>query len=785
MKEQIVLKYEPNARQAEFHKSGEDYVVYGGARGGGKTCALVWEAFMWGIEHPGANMFIFRETYTALEQNVIREWKESIPKELYKYNESKHVAKLINNTTVSFSFVSNEDDARRYQGSNIDWIGIDELTKHSEKEVQLLLTCLRSAKGFRPKFRGTCNPGGVGHCVPYGEVLTPSGWKDIKELNIGDEVYSISPDKKVHIEKIKQKHHYKDHVYRINQRGIHLAMTGDHKFMKDNGELTTLAETVGRTTVRRTVEFEEGKPLEDFYFESKSTKQPEKISGKDFAELLGWYISEGSIVDRDHLVVICQEKEQHRAKIKALLDRCGIKYTEAKSAFNIYWYGLWKYFKDIGLHHCRNVFIPKYMLEATREEQEIFFEAAMAGDGHRQSETSGQYYTTSKQLADDFQELAIKLGYMTYLSSRQRENREGLSYCMSFKKQATGSTELFRSGKPKPSEELEDVYCIGLENYHAFIIRQHGSAWVSGNCWVKETYIIPTEYGKKVITDETYGIKIKFIPATVYDNDVLMKNDPAYVKRLENLPENEKQAFLYGNWDIFEGRFFGEWQETTHVVQPFEIPKEWKRYVSIDWGYKDFCDVLWHATDGLHIYTYRELHVKETSVRDVAHMIKSLMGYDEKIEYWVGSPDMWQTRGTGDTIHGENIADIFSQERIYFQKADNSRIVGWQVMREAMLNAEDGKPRWLIFNTCTNIIRCLPLAQYDDKNIEDMATEPHEITDALDSARYFLISRPSASKKKVEKDFRNYTPTEIEDYLGRKQVVVRKHDSVDRRRVWR
>ena len=467
MKEQIVLKYEPNARQAEFHKSGEDYVVYGGARGGGKTCALVWEAFMWGIEHPGANMFIFRETYTALEQNVIREWKESIPKELYKYNESKHIAKLINNTTVSFSFVSNEDDARRYQGSNIDWIGIDELTKHSEKEVQLLLTCLRSAKGFRPKFRGTCNPGGLGHL------------------------------------------------------------------------------------------------------------------------------------------------------------------------------------------------------------------------------------------------------------------------------------------------------------------------------WVKETYIIPTEYGKKVITDETYGIKIKFIPATVYDNDVLMKNDPAYVKRLENLPENEKQAFLYGNWDIFEGRFFGEWQESTHVVQPFEIPKEWKRYVSIDWGYKDFCDVLWHATDGLHIYTYRELHVKETSVRDVAHMIKSLMGYDEKIEYWVGSPDMWQTRGTGDTIHGENIADIFSQERIYFQKADNSRIVGWQVMREAMLNAEDGKPRWLIFNTCTNIIRCLPLAQYDDKNIEDMATEPHEITDALDSARYFLISRPSASRKKVEKDFRNYTPTEIEDYLGKKQVVVRKHDSVDRRRVWR
>lgn len=162
------------------------------------------------------------------------------------------------------------------------------------------------------------------------------------------------------------------------------------------------------------------------------------------------------------------------------------------------------------------------------------------------------------------------------------------------------------------------------------------------------------------------------------------------------------------------------------------------------------------------------------------------MTYDEKIEYWVGSPDMWQTRGTGDTFHGENIADIFASERIYWMKADNSRIVGWQVMREAMLNADDGKPKWQIFESCTNIIRCLPLAQYDDKNIEDMSTEPHEITDALDSARYFLMSRPSSRKTRQRVDTTNYTPTEIEDFLGGgRRQIEKKHDSVDRRRVWR
>ena len=467
MKQKIVLEYKPNERQAEFHKSGEDYVVYGGARGGGKTCALVWEAFMWGLEHPGANMFIFRETFTMLEANVILEWKNSIPEALYKYNESKHIAKLANGTQINFAFVNNEDDARKYQGANIDWIGVDELTKHTEKEIQLLLTCLRSAKGFKPKFRGTCNPGGVGHL------------------------------------------------------------------------------------------------------------------------------------------------------------------------------------------------------------------------------------------------------------------------------------------------------------------------------WVKEEYILPTEYGKKVITDPIYGVTKKFIPATVYDNEVLMRNDPNYVRRLENLPENEKQAFLYGNWDIFEGRFFGEWKEETHVIKPFEIPREWKKYVSIDWGYNDYTDVLWHATNGKHIYTYRELHVKETSVRDVAHMIKQLMNYDEKPVLWVGSPDMWQTRGMGDKNHGANIAEVFAQEGIYWTKADNSRIIGWQVMREYMLNTDDETPRWQVFSTCANIIRCLPLAQYDDKKLEDMATEPHEITDALDSARYFLMTRPSARQIKERIDTTNYTPTEIVDYLGGKIEKERKHDSVDRRRVWK
>lgn len=135
-----------------------------------------------------------------------------------------------------------------------------------------------------------------------------------------------------------------------------------------------------------------------------------------------------------------------------------------------------------------------------------------------------------------------------------------------------------------------------------------------------------------------------------------------------------------------------------------------------------------------------------------------------------GSPDMWQTRGTGDSVKGENIAEMFAKKGIYWIKADDSRIVGWNRMREYMELAPDGKPWWLITSNCANLIKCIPQAIYDERVTEDMCTEPHEITDALDSSRYFLMSRPALPVKNEKIDTTNYMPSEIEDFFGVKAV---------------
>lgn len=97
----------------------------------------------------GAKIYLFRETYDDLEANLISEMKAKWPSELYKYNESKHIATLYNGTKVMFRFISSKKDADRYQGRSMDFVGVNELTKFDKAWIQILLSCLRSPKDFR------------------------------------------------------------------------------------------------------------------------------------------------------------------------------------------------------------------------------------------------------------------------------------------------------------------------------------------------------------------------------------------------------------------------------------------------------------------------------------------------------------------------------------------------------------------------------------------------------------------------------------------------------------
>jgi hypothetical protein len=139
------------------------------------------------------------------------------------------------------------------------------------------------------------------------------------------------------------------------------------------------------------------------------------------------------------------------------------------------------------------------------------------------------------------------------------------------------------------------------------------------------------------------------------------------------------------------------------------------------------------------------LYITQTNATDIAKQILEL-SRGETIEYTVASPDMWHKRGAGyssnGVIKGESIADMFMDAGVWLEKADNERVLGWTRMREFMKIQPDGKPLWMIFNNCTNLIRTLPQMIHDDRRVEDVADrlEDH----AVESCRYGLMSRPQA-----------------------------------------
>jgi phage terminase large subunit len=102
-------------------------------------------------------------------------------------------------------------------------------------------------------------------------------------------------------------------------------------------------------------------------------------------------------------------------------------------------------------------------------------------------------------------------------------------------------------------------------------------------------------------------------------------------------------------------------------------------------------------------------------------------------------------------MSGESIAETFMTNGVMVVKADNDRLNGWQRIHEFLAEAADGLPYVQIFENCSNLIKCLPQLIYDDKKVEDVSEEPHDITHAPESFRYGLMSRPRPNEIIIQK----------------------------------
>lgn len=254
-----------------------------------------------------------------------------------------------------------------------------------------------------------------------------------------------------------------------------------------------------------------------------------------------------------------------------------------------------------------------------------------------------------------------------------------------------------------------------------------------GHQWVKKRFVDPAPWGTEFVG--AGGLNKVFIQALAQDNPFLERKDPGYRARLLSLSDREKKALLYGDWNIFEGQYFDEFDPEKHICEPFDIPKEWRRYRAIDYGL-DMLGCVFVAVNSLgQAYVYREVGEANLPISNAARCVLDASERDEEFYLTLAPPDLWnRSQETG-----RSKATIFDDAGLRLTKSNNDREAGWLAIKEILKLDKNGEPRLRIFNTCRGLINDLPSLIRDPKKPTDCSKEPHEITHRPDALRYFAI----------------------------------------------
>lgn len=281
-----------------------------------------------------------------------------------------------------------------------------------------------------------------------------------------------------------------------------------------------------------------------------------------------------------------------------------------------------------------------------------------------------------------------------------------------------------------------------------------------GHNWVKARFVDPSPPGKSFAVGA--GLTRLFLPSKIEDNTFLYEKDPHYRDRLLSLPEKEKRALLYGDWNIFDGQYFSEFRYDLHTCPPFPVPRHWRRYRTIDYGLDRLACLYIAVSPDRDVYVYREVCDSGLVISDAAAAIEKAAEPGEEIYETLAPPDLWfRSQETGKTK-----AVLFRENGIVLTRSSNDRETGWLALKELLKLREDGTPRLRIFRTCRELCRCLPMLESDPRRPGDVRNEPHELTHAPDALRGFAITyfSPAAAGNAGKKTV--WSADMWQDYLG-------------------
>mgnify|MGYP007059408413 FL=1 len=254
---------------------------------------------------------------------------------------------------------------------------------------------------------------------------------------------------------------------------------------------------------------------------------------------------------------------------------------------------------------------------------------------------------------------------------------------------------------------------------------QESDSTANDPLWVRRRFVDEAPEGNKVLVykfkrrDGTMGEETRiYLPARLYDNPC-KEYVADYEDRLQSKKKHIRDALLNGNWYVREFSFYGEvWDPDRIVVEPFMINREWRRFRSMDWGFKQPGAVVWCAVDGDdNLVVEREYTFKLKKVPEVAAEIKQIekdMGlWDEEnnCSGITGPADnqLWENRGDDITL---NKGEHFEALGIPWVKADKrTRKRDAEILYGRLNDNHDPTvpPGIVFFRGCSMCVQTIPV----------------------------------------------------------------------------
>ncbi|MBL7206064.1 MAG: hypothetical protein ISS36_00525 [Candidatus Aenigmarchaeota archaeon] len=379
------------------------------------------------------------------------------------------------------------------------------------------------------------------------EILTKSGWKFMKDISPDEVVATLNKENNcLEYQKIQSKTSYKfkGNMHSIKNNRINLLVTPGHNFWvkrkhSNYFEFKKIEELHGIKTYHYQkvggVHWKSGKSNKCFILSrvkhgNKIKKTDEiRIPIKLWLEFLGYYLSEGWVYNDGHghyKVCVAQLKNSKNYEpIKNCVKKIPFNSFYDKNTFTFYNKQLYTYLKRFG--KAKNKFIPLEFLEMPKCKLRILFDALIRGDGNIRG-SGYRYATISKQLADDMQILATKLGFSARISVQKPKKKEHNDLYMV--RIGRSSVSTVRSYQITKETYNGPVYCVTVPN-HIILVRRGGKSVFCGNTeFMPFAPVILEERAKdyfKKYPDSSYAAE--FMTITYDVTDRCKKEAPAVV----------------------------------------------------------------------------------------------------------------------------------------------------------------------------------------------------------------------------------------------------------------